>query len=126
MAKAPLSRREREILDILYRLGRATAHDVLAGMPDPPSYSAVRAHLRILEERGHAKHVQEGARYVYAPAVPRGEARKKALSHLVSTFFGGSVEEAVLALVETSRDKLSGDELDRLSAAVTRAKKKSK
>ena len=91
MAKAPLSRREREILDILYRLGRASAHDVLAAMPDPPSYSAVRAHLRLLEERGHAKHVEEGGRYVYAPQVPRGEARKKALSHLVSTFFGGSV-----------------------------------
>ncbi|MFO0642546.1 MAG: BlaI/MecI/CopY family transcriptional regulator [Polyangiaceae bacterium] len=123
MAKAPLSRREREILDILYRLGRASAHDVLAAMPDPPSYSAVRAHLRLLEERGHAKHVEEGGRYVYAPQVPRGEARKKALSHLVSTFFGGSVEDAVLALVETSRDKLGPDELERLAAAVARAKK---
>lgn len=125
MAKAPLSRREREILDILYRLGRATAHDVLAALPDPPSYSAVRAHLRLLEERGHAKHAEEGGRYVYSPQVPRGEARKKALSHLVSTFFGGSVEDAVLALVETSRDKLGPDELDRLSAAVARAKKES-
>src|SRR3954470_4251681 len=109
-----LTRREREIMDILYRRGRATAHDVLAELPEPPSYSAVRALLRLLEERGHVKHVQEGQRYVYAPAVARGDARKSALAHVVRTFFAGSVEQAVATLVESSRSKLSREELERL------------
>src|SRR5687767_4144272 len=121
MAKTPLTRREREIMDILYRLGRATAHEVLEGMADPPSYSAVRALLRLLEERGHVKHVEDGQRYVYLPAVSRGEARKKALAHVVSTFFGGSVEQALLTLVESSKDKLSQEELDRLAKVVAQA-----
>jgi predicted transcriptional regulator len=123
MTKPPaqLSRREREIMDILYRRGRATAAEVLEDMADPPSYSAVRAMLRILEERGHAKHVQDGPRYVYLPAVPRSDARKSALSHVVSTFFDGSVEQAVAALVEKS--KLSKDELERLAQLIEKAKK---
>jgi len=118
-----LSRREREIMDILHRRGRATAQEVLGDMPDPPSYSAVRAHLRLLEERGHVRHVQEGLAYVYRPTVARGDARRSALAHVVKTFFSGSVEEAVAALVESSRTKLSREELDRLSDLIDRAKK---
>jgi len=119
----PLTRREREIMDILYRLGRATAHEVLENLAEPPSYSAVRALLRLLEERSHVRHVQEGTRYVYIPAVPRGDARRRALAHVVSTFFGGSVEQAVMTLVESSKTKLSTEELDRLADVVARAKK---
>ncbi|RYE88584.1 MAG: BlaI/MecI/CopY family transcriptional regulator [Myxococcales bacterium] len=124
MTKPPpsLTRREREIMDSLYRRGRATAHEVLADLPDPPSYSAVRALLALLEERGHIRHTQEGQRYVYTPAVPRGDARKSALSHVVTTFFAGSVEQAVAALVETSRPKLSSEELDRLAELIDRAR----
>jgi predicted transcriptional regulator len=122
MPKPPLTRREREIMDILYRRGRATAHEVLEDLPDPPSYSAVRALLRLLEERGHVKHAEDGPRYVYAPAVARGDARKSALAHVVKTFFAGSVEQAVATLVESSRTKLSREELDRLSEVIERAK----
>ena len=123
MTKPPLTRREREIMDILYRLGRATAHEVLENLAEPPSYSAVRALLRLLEERSHVRHVQEGTRYVYIPAVARGDARRRALAHVVSTFFGGSVEQAVMTLVESSKTKLSTEELDRLADVVARAKK---
>jgi predicted transcriptional regulator len=126
MAKPPLTRREREIMDIVYRLGRASAQEVLDNLAEPPSYSAVRALLRLLEERGHVRHVEEGGRYVFLPAVPRGEARRKALSHVVSTFFDGSVEQAMLTLVESSRNKLSSDELDRLAEIVERARKEGK
>ncbi|MGH7295519.1 MAG: BlaI/MecI/CopY family transcriptional regulator [Polyangiaceae bacterium] len=118
-----LTRRERQIMDILHRRGRATAHDVLEDLADAPSYSAVRALLRLLEERGHVKHVQDGQRYVYAAAVARSDARKSALSHVVRTFFAGSVEQAVATLVESSRAKLSREELDRLSEVIDRAKK---
>ena len=100
-----LTRRERAIMDILYRRGRATAHEVLADLDDPPSYSAVRALLRLLEERGHAKHVQDGITYVYSPAVSRADAKRTALAHVVRTFFAGSVEQAVAALVDTPRSK---------------------
>ena len=126
MAKPPLTRREREIMDIVYRLGRASAQEVLENLADAPSYSAVRALLRLLEERGHVRHIEEGGRYVFLPAVSRAEARRKALSHVVSTFFGGSVEEAVLTLVESSRNKLSSDELDRLAAIVEKARQEGK
>src|ERR1043165_5078871 len=85
MARPPLTRREREIMDILYRLGRASAHEVLENLDDPPSYSAVRALLRLLEERGHAKHTKDGTRYVYSPAAARSDARRRALSHVVTT-----------------------------------------
>jgi predicted transcriptional regulator len=121
--KQPLTRREREIMDILYRRGRATAHEVLEDLADPPSYSAVRALLRLLEERGHIKHAEDGQRYIYSPAVARGDARKSALAHVVKTFFAGSVEQAVATLVESSRSKLSREELDRLSNLIDRAKK---
>src|SRR5687767_14639560 len=96
------TRREREIMDILHRRGRATAQEVLDELAEPPSYSAVRTHLRLLEERGHVKHTVDGQRYVFAPVVARADARKSALSHLVKTFFAGSVEDAVAALVDRS------------------------
>ena len=123
MSSPALTRREREIMDVVYRLGRASAQDVLENLEKPPSYSAVRALLRLLEERGHVKHVSEGGRYVYLPAVARGVARRKALSHMVSTFFDGSVAQTVLTLLESSRSKLSSDELDELAAVVERARK---
>ena len=109
-------------MDIVYRLGRASAQEVLDNLAEPPGYSAVRALLRLLEERGHVKHVEEGARYVYLPAVARGEARKKALAHVVTTFFGGSIEQTMLSLVESSRAKLSKEELERLAEIVEQAR----
>jgi predicted transcriptional regulator len=121
--KPALTRREREIMDIVYRLGRASAQQVLDHLSDPPSYSAVRALLRLLEERGHLRHTKEGQKYMFLPSVPRSDARRKALAHVVSTFFGGSVEQTMLTLVESSRSKLSSDELDRLAEIVERAKK---
>ena len=120
---ATLSRREREIMDILYRRGHATAAEVLDDLEDPPGYSAVRALLRLLEEHGHAKHTQDGPRYVYSPAVRRDDARKSAISHVVATFFEGSVEQAVATLVQSSRSKLSTSELDRLAQLIEKAKK---
>ena len=126
MSVPSLTRREREIMDILYQSGQCTAQEVLERMAEPPSYSAVRALLRLLEERGHVKHKKEGIRYVYLPAVSRGTARRKALAHVVATFFEGSVEQAMLALVESSRHKLSQAELDRLSALVEKAKQEGK
>lgn len=116
-----LSRRERQIMDILYRQGRATAAEVLAAMDDPPSYSAVRALLRILEDKGHLKHEQDGTRYLYEPALPRERARKSALRRMVDTFFEGSAEQVVAALLDGS-GKLSPDELERISRLVEDAK----
>jgi predicted transcriptional regulator len=120
---AKLTRRERAIMDILHRRGKATAHDVLADLDDPPSYSAVRAQLRLLEERGFAKHVVDGIAYVYSPVASQTEAKRTALAHVVKTFFAGSVEHAVAALVEQPRGKLSTEELDRLSDLIERAKR---
>ena len=120
---ASLTRRERQIMDILYRRGRATAADVLAEMPDPPSYSAVRAMLRTLEDKGHVRHDEQGLRYVYIPAVPRHAARKPALRHLVETFFDGSTEKTVAALLGGDGTALSDDELDRIAELVARARK---
>ena len=119
----PLTRREREIMDILHRRGRATAHEVMHDLADPPSYSAVRTFLRLLEERGHVRHQQDGPRYVYTPTVARRDAQRSALAHLVDTFFDGSVEDAVATLVEASKPKLSAQELDRIAALVAKAKK---
>ena len=121
--KPELTRRERQIMDIIYRRGRATAQEVLEHLAEPPSYSAVRALLRLLEERGHVRHIQDGQRYVYLPAVGRSDARRSALAHIVRTFFDGSVEAAVAALVDSSRAKLSRAELDRLALLIDRAKK---
>jgi predicted transcriptional regulator len=119
----PLTRREREIMDILHRRGRATAHEVMDDLADPPSYSAVRTFLRLLEDRGHVRHEQDGPRYIYTPTVARREAQRSALTHLVDTFFDGSVEDAVATLVESSKPKLSAQELDRIAALVAKAKK---
>jgi len=118
-----LGRRERQILEAVYRLSRATASDVQAQLPDPPSYSAVRAMLRILEAKGHLRHEADGPRYVYLPIVPRERARRSALRHVVDTFFSGSVEQAVAALIESTDARLSPDELERLSDRIARARK---
>ena len=118
----PLSRRERQIMDIVYGQGKASAADVLGSMPDPPSYSAVRALLRILEEKGHLRHEQEGPRYVFLPTVPREVARKSALHHLVQTFFDGSAEGAVAALLDLDSDGLDSEELDRLARLIDEAR----
>ena len=122
----PLTRREREIMDILHRRGRATAHDVLGDLADPPSYSAVRTFLRLLEEGGHVRHELDGKSYVYTPTVARRDAQRSAINHLVETFFDGSVEEAVATLVESSKAKLSQGELERIAALVAKAKKEGK
>jgi BlaI family transcriptional regulator, penicillinase repressor len=118
-----LSRRERQILDILYERGEATAADVQAALPEPPSYSAVRALLRILEEKGHVRHKQDGPRYVYLPTVARDNAKKSALRHMLKTFFDGSAEQAISALLDESSSKLSPAELDRLARLIDTARK---
>lgn len=118
-----LSRRERQILDVLYRLGRATAGEVRQELEDAPSYSAVRALLRVLEEKGHVQHVQDGPRYVYSPKVPRERARRTALEQVVTTFFGDSPANAVAALLDMSASELSQEELDRLSQMIDAARK---
>lgn len=118
-----LSRRERQIMDVLFRLGRGSAQDVLAAISDPPSYSAVRAHLRTLEEKGHVRHEAEDLRYVYLPTMKREHARDSALAHLVETFFGGSVAQAATALLDPSAANLSKDELDRLAHLIDEARK---
>jgi predicted transcriptional regulator len=117
-----LSRRERQIMDFLYQQGRATAAEVQSVLPDPPSYSAVRAMLRVLEEKGHARHVQDGPRYVYVPRVARERAKRSALRHVVRTFFDGRPEEVVAALLDDRSSKLSDDELDRLARLIDRAR----
>ena len=117
-----LSRRERQIMDVLYRLGRATVAEVMDNIEDPPGYSAVRAMLRILEEKGHLRHEQDGPRYVFIPRVTRDRARRSALTHVIQTFFDGSTEEAVAALLGMSQSTLSEEELDRLSKLIEDAK----
>ncbi len=118
-----LSRRERQIMDVLYQLGEATAAEVMERLPDPPSYSAVRAMLRLLEEKGHLQHEQDGPRYVFKPTLAHDKAQRSALKHLIETFFEGSTEQAVAALLDLSKTKLSDDELDRLSQLIEQAKK---
>jgi len=118
-----LSRRERQILDILYQRGRATAAEVQTALPEPPSYSAVRALLRILEEKGHVRHDQDGPRYVYLPTVARDNAKRSAMRHMLQTFFDGSAEQAISALLDESSAKLSTAELDRLARMIDTARK---
>ena len=118
-----LSRRERQIMDILYQRGRASASEIHAALPDAPTYSAVRAKLRVLEEKGHVRHEEAALRYVYIPKLGRDTARRSALRHLVSTFFENSVEQAVAALVDLSAANLSREELDRISKLIDEAKK---
>jgi BlaI family penicillinase repressor len=120
---AGLTRRERQVMDILYRRGRATAGEVMADLPGGPSYSTVRTQLRVLESKGHVRHQEEGLRYVYMPAVPRRTARKSALRHLVDTFFDGSTEKVVGALLGGEGARLSEEELQRIAEMVARAKK---
>jgi predicted transcriptional regulator len=117
-----LSRRERQIIDILYARGRATAAEVQAVLPEPPSYSAVRAMLRILEEKGHVKHEQDGPRYVYVPTVGRDNAQRSALHHMLKTFFDGSAEQAISALLDESSTRLSDAELERLARLIDQAR----
>src|SRR5579872_2574616 len=118
-----LSRRERQILDILYTRGRATAAEVLAALPDPPSYSATRALLRVLEDKGHVRHEADGPRYVFSPSIPRDRARRSALKHLLQTFFDNSATDAVAALLDAR--KVTPEELDRLEALIDRTRKES-
>ena len=121
-----LSRRERQIMDVLYVLGRATAAQVRDRLPDAPGYSAVRTLLRILEEKGHVRHEEDGPRYVYLPVVPARRAQRTAVTHLVKTFFQGSAEKAVAALIESADTKLSDQEIDRLEQIVAAARQKGK
>jgi len=123
---AVLSRRERQIIDILYRRGRATAAEVMEDLPGDSSYSTVRTQLRVLEEKGHVRHEQDGQRYVYSPAVPRGTVRRSALKHLVETFFDGSVEQTVAALLGGDAARLSEDELKRIGELIEKARKEGK
>jgi BlaI family penicillinase repressor len=117
-----LSRRERQIMDFLFRVHRATAADVMEGLPDAPSYSAVRALLRILEQKGHIRHEEEGRAYVYMPLQRRDSARASALSHLLKTFFDNSAEQAVAALLAIKGEKMSDAELERMSKLIENAK----
>jgi predicted transcriptional regulator len=121
--RPPLARRERQIMDLIYRLGRATAAEVHDGLADPPSYSTIRALLRVLESKGHVRHVADGPRYVYVPMVPRERARESALRQLVHTFFDGSNAAAAAALLDLSDVKIDHAELKRLAALVAQAKK---
>ena len=117
-----LTRRERQIMDILYRQGRATAGDVMDALSGSPNYSTVRTQLRVLEEKGHVRHEEHGLRFVYIPAVPRRAARKSALRHLVETFFDGSAENAVAALLGGEGARLSDDELQRIADLVAKSR----
>jgi predicted transcriptional regulator len=116
-----LSRRERQIMDVIYARGQATAAEVTAALPDPPSYSAVRALLRILEQKGHLRHQEDGPRYVFLPTVSRDRARRSALRNLVRTFFDGSPAQAAAALIDQA--DLTDDEMDRLAALIDKARK---
>jgi predicted transcriptional regulator len=118
-----LSRRERQIMEIIYENTSATAAEVLERLPDPPSYSAVRAMLRILEEKGHLRHDQQGPRYVFSPTIPREEARESALKRVVQTFFDGSAEGAMTALLELDDDQLDEDALQRLVDRIMQARR---
>ena len=110
-------------MDVLYRRGRATAADVMAELPGEPNYSTVRTQLRVLEDKGHVRHEEEGGRYVYAPAVPRHAARKSALKHLVETFFDGSAEQVVAAVLGGEASRLSDEDLERISGLIEKARK---
>ena len=118
-----LTRRERQIMDILFRRGRATAAEVMEELPGEPSYSTVRTQLRVLEEKGHVRHEEDGVRFIYMPAVARHAARKSALRHLVETFFDGSSEKAVAALLGGEGSKLSDEQLDRIADLIAKARR---
>ena len=118
-----LSRRERQIMDALFQRGRATAADILEAIPSPPSYSAVRAMLRVLEEKGHVRHEKDGPRYVFIPTVARERAKKSAIQHMMNTFFEGSASQTVAALLDVSARRLTDDELDRMETLIDEARK---
>ncbi len=118
-----LSRRERQIMDIVYEMKEASALQVLERLPSPPGYSAVRALLRVLEQKGHLAHRQDGPRYIYSALLPREKARRSALSHLMQTFFDGSTEDVVAALLDISEDSLSEDDYQRLTGLIEKARK---
>jgi len=118
-----LTRRERQIMDILFRRGRASAAEVMEDLPGEPSYSTVRTQLRVLEEKGHVRHEGDGVRFIYAPAVARHSARKSALRHLVETFFDGSPEKAVAALLGGESSKLTTEQLERIAGMIDKARK---
>ncbi len=117
-----LSRRERQIMDVIYQLGRATVTEVMDRVPDPPSYSAVRAMMRVLEEKSLLRHHQDGPRYVYTPTVSHAKATNSALTRMLTTFFDGSTERAVAALLDMSSSKLNQEELDRLALLIEQAR----
>jgi predicted transcriptional regulator len=126
MAKAPpatLTRREREIMDVLYQRGRATAGEVMKALPGNPTSSTVRTQLRVLEEKGHVRHEEQGLRFIYVPEVPRHAARKSALRHLVNTFFDGSAEKVVAAVLGGEGARLSDEELDRIADLLVKTRK---
>ncbi len=123
LAPPDLSRRERQILDVLYKAERATAADVQAAMPNAPSYSAVRTLLRILEDKGHVRHEQDGTRYVYMPTVERERAKRSAMRHMLNTFFEGSTTQAIAALLDEDPKRLAAEDLDRLKTMIERARK---
>lgn len=126
MSVSALSRRERQIMDILYQRGKSSASEVREAMPDAPSYSAVRAMLRVLEDKGHVKHRSEGLRYVYLPMVAHDKARRSAVKHLVDTFFSDAPEDVVAALLDVSSSRVTREELDRMSEMIERAKREGK
>jgi predicted transcriptional regulator len=126
LASSDLSRRERQVLDVLYRAGRATCAEVQKAMTDPPSYSAVRTFLRILEDKKLVRHEQDGARYVYIPTVERERASRSALRHVLNTFFGGSVTQAISALLDEDSKHLSEKDWQRLSVMIEQARKEDK
>lgn len=122
-AEHKLTRRERQIMDVLYQRQRASAAEIRESLANPPSYSAVRALLRILEEKGHIRHAEKDLRYVYYPAVPRVRVRRAALRHVVETFFDGSAAAAVAALLDPSTARVSEGELERISELIAKARK---
>src|SRR5580658_4659848 len=121
-----LSRRERQIMDILYQRGKSSASEVLAAMPDAPGYSAVRAMLRVLEEKGHVKHQAEGLKYVYVPTVARDRAKRSAVKHLLDTFFKDAPDQVVAALLDVSSTRLTRAELDRMAEMIEKARREGK
>src|SRR5271154_1961505 len=121
-----LSRRERQMMDILFAKGRATGQEIQEGLPDKPNYSSVRTILRVLERKGYVRHVEEGLRYVYQPTVPRAAASRSALQRIIRTFFDGSAKEAVAALLDPAAFPLNEKELGELARIVDRAKKERK
>jgi BlaI family penicillinase repressor len=125
-ALAGLSRRERQIMEILYQHGKASASEVRGLMESAPGYSAVRAMLRVLEEKGHVKHQAEGLKYVYVPTVTREKAKRSAVKHVLDTFFNGSPEQIVAALLDVSSTRLTREELDRMSEMIEKAKREEK